>query len=225
MYDWEGKRTDSKDMLIKVLGPVVVVVVVGWAILASLPDSDDSNEDSTEASPAPTQTLKQEKPAPPRAKSVDLTYRTRLVEAQKLLKQRGLYKSKVDGIYGPGTKAALEAFQAQNGLEQTGKLDDATMARLKASVPDVPPITIPDGGRASAVKAIKALDLVVDARWANDLSLWVVMPNTGKNYDAVATFFCRTLKTHNVNSAVISIWDAEAMAGRKLKRLGRTLCQ
>jgi len=127
LSDRGEKATDSKAMLIKVLGPVFVVVLVAWAVSVSLPGSNDL----VEGSPAPTPTPKQEEPAVDRTKRVESSYQTKLVEAQKLLKRRGLYKSKVDGIYGPGTKAALEAFQAQNGLEQTGKLDNSTFDRLR----------------------------------------------------------------------------------------------
>jgi peptidoglycan hydrolase-like protein with peptidoglycan-binding domain len=50
--------------------------------------------------------------------------------AQQKLKSAGLYKGKVDGKSGPETMAALKAFQQQNNLKQTGKLDHATKEKL-----------------------------------------------------------------------------------------------
>ena len=133
MHDRDGEKTTSKGMAIKVLGSVFVAVVVAWAISASLPYLNESTGDT----PAPSRTLKQEEPTADLSKGTEPTYETKLVEVQKLLKQWGLYKSNVDGVYGPGTKAALESFQAQNGLEQTGKLDNATFDRLRDKAPSI----------------------------------------------------------------------------------------
>ena len=37
---------------------------------------------------------------------------------------------KVDGMMGPGTRAALKKYQGANGLKATGRVDDATKAKL-----------------------------------------------------------------------------------------------
>lgn len=49
---------------------------------------------------------------------------------QEKLKSAGLYQGKVDGIDGKATRQALAQFQAQNGLDKTGKLDQQTLAKL-----------------------------------------------------------------------------------------------
>jgi len=59
-------------------------------------------------------------------------YKSKLIYVQELLKRKGFYKGKVDGIYGPETNAALKAFKAQQGLSGTGKLDHATSERVAA---------------------------------------------------------------------------------------------
>lgn len=51
-------------------------------------------------------------------------------QAQEKLKKLGYYDFAVDGLTGPRTTAALSAFQKDNGLPVTGKLDQATMAAL-----------------------------------------------------------------------------------------------
>lgn len=45
-------------------------------------------------------------------------YREVLRRAQEVLKKRGHYQSSVDGLYGPRTQAAFEAFQREVGLDK-----------------------------------------------------------------------------------------------------------
>ncbi len=54
-------------------------------------------------------------------------------KAQELLKSKGYYSGAVDGINGPKTKAAVNAYQKDQGLDQTGSLDDKTVQRLGSS--------------------------------------------------------------------------------------------
>ena len=56
--------------------------------------------------------------------------RNEIQEAQQQLKQQGLYRGRIDGKMGRGTRAALSQFQQQNGLQQTGRLDQQTLAGL-----------------------------------------------------------------------------------------------
>ena len=55
---------------------------------------------------------------------------TKVKDAQHALQEAGLYKGKVDGKFGPQTKAAVKEFQKENGLKQTAHLDSATMKKL-----------------------------------------------------------------------------------------------
>jgi peptidoglycan hydrolase-like protein with peptidoglycan-binding domain len=50
--------------------------------------------------------------------------------AQSELKREGLYAGKVDGIAGPETTQGVIAFQQQEGLQQTARLDRATQDRM-----------------------------------------------------------------------------------------------
>ena len=88
------------------------------------------------AAPAPATTAA---PAAQMPKSGAMTHATthaavhasaKVKQAQDALQAAGLYKGKVDGQFGPQTKAAVKAFQKENGLKQTARLDNATMKKL-----------------------------------------------------------------------------------------------
>lgn len=53
--------------------------------------------------------------------------------AQAKLKALGYYDGAIDGIYGASTYYAVGGFQGDNGLSVTGKIDDATRAKLYAT--------------------------------------------------------------------------------------------
>jgi peptidoglycan hydrolase-like protein with peptidoglycan-binding domain len=52
----------------------------------------------------------------------------RAVQAQ--LRTLGFYRGAVDGVWGPGTEAALESFQRGRGLTSDGQLGPATVTAL-----------------------------------------------------------------------------------------------
>ncbi|HYL33837.1 MAG TPA: peptidoglycan-binding domain-containing protein [Stellaceae bacterium] len=88
------------------------------------------------AAPAPATTAA---PAVQMPKSGTMTHATthaavhassKVKQAQEALQAAGLYKGKVDGQFGPKTKAAGKAFQKENGLKPTARLDNATMKKL-----------------------------------------------------------------------------------------------
>jgi len=59
-----------------------------------------------------------------------------LLEAQRTLSKLGYDLGVADGIYGPQTQQALEAFQRDQGLRVTGTLDAATLQALnRAAAP------------------------------------------------------------------------------------------
>jgi peptidoglycan hydrolase-like protein with peptidoglycan-binding domain len=54
-----------------------------------------------------------------------------VVSAQIALARRGLYRSEIDGIYGPAMELSLRAYQARTHLSITGRLDLETLAALR----------------------------------------------------------------------------------------------
>ena len=85
-------------------------------------------------------------------------------KAQEALKQNGHDPGRIDGVIGPQTSAALRSYQKEQGLSTTGRLDDATQAKLEPkSTPDGQPRSSssgspPTGGdpRPSAVDPAEA---------------------------------------------------------------------
>ena len=66
---------------------------------------------------------------------------TEVEEIQRVLKERGLFKGEITGYYGSQTKSAVEKFQKQQGLAQTGAADKTTLKRLGITIGTVPEAT------------------------------------------------------------------------------------
>jgi peptidoglycan hydrolase-like protein with peptidoglycan-binding domain len=67
---------------------------------------------------------------------------------QKRLDELGFAPGPVDGVYGPRTTAAVEAFQILSDLEQSGRANAATLAALEDFETDAPIIEAGDKGKA-----------------------------------------------------------------------------
>ncbi|MCM1333589.1 MAG: cell wall hydrolase [Bacteroides sp.] len=66
---------------------------------------------------------------------------TEVEEIQRVLAERGLFKGEITGYYGAQTEQAVLAFQKQQGLNQTGIADDATLKRLGITIGSIPEAT------------------------------------------------------------------------------------
>jgi hypothetical protein len=55
------------------------------------------------------------------------------VDVQSALADRGYYDGPIDGIIGSGTRRAVRAFQRDNGLPVTGRIDRRLLNALRAS--------------------------------------------------------------------------------------------
>ena len=54
-----------------------------------------------------------------------------IMDAQRILSRRGLFKEPADGTYGPALEFSLHAYQSRVGLPSTGRLDLETLAALE----------------------------------------------------------------------------------------------
>ena len=77
-------------------------------------------------------------------------YRETVRLMQQRLVDRGFLKGGVDGSFGPGTKAGVEAFQKANGIEATGVPDMRTMLALFYGPPQQQGAAQPQGRRQPA---------------------------------------------------------------------------
>ena len=69
-------------------------------------------------------------PAVPRAAKPPARQDAEIVKVQQALKEKGHDPGPVDGILGPSTRAALQAFQKSEGLDPSGRLDRGTLEKL-----------------------------------------------------------------------------------------------
>ncbi|MEZ5305922.1 MAG: peptidoglycan-binding domain-containing protein [Pyrinomonadaceae bacterium] len=87
--------------------------------------------------------------------------KSQILAAQEKLKNDGTYSGPADGKYNDDFRAALSAFQASNGLTQTGKLDEATT--LKMSIPLTESQKNPSASTAPRKKAFRATKAQITA--------------------------------------------------------------
>ncbi|MGB7270007.1 MAG: peptidoglycan-binding protein [Albidovulum sp.] len=104
-----------------------------WPVGANIGDIATATSDSVailtapeaepaEAEPAPLDvTASEETPAEARAAEA-LLGREEREDLQRAMQFFGTYPGKIDGSFGPGTRAAMQAWQDQNGYETTGVL-------------------------------------------------------------------------------------------------------
>ena len=87
------------------------------------------------AAPGPAAAAAAAAPAVPVAPAVPATAAEPLSPAavrniQARLRSLGFYRGSADGVWGPGTQAAIERFQQGRGLQATGQLTPATAAAM-----------------------------------------------------------------------------------------------
>ena len=80
-------------------------------------------------------------------------------DLQKRLQALNYLDSKADGIFGDATQAALEAFQALNGLPETGMLDAGTRSALNSAMavpmPTPEPTPLAKGAKGDGVREVQ----------------------------------------------------------------------
>lgn len=59
----------------------------------------------------------------------------KVLQAQRLLNERGYDTGTPDGLVGPRTTRAILAYQADHGLHRTGYVDDELVASLRGKAP------------------------------------------------------------------------------------------
>lgn len=85
---------------------------------------------TTPPKPTPTTTTTTTPAKPKPAEQPEATSNNAILEAQKKLTRLGYYKGILNGIYDQALRASLWAFQGDEDLPQTGRLDQRTRAEL-----------------------------------------------------------------------------------------------
>ncbi|WP_029059844.1 peptidoglycan-binding domain-containing protein [Stappia stellulata] len=140
-------------------GGWLVMVLTGFLIIANATAFQSGRH------PAPLVATR-DRPSPP-AEVAPAPDRATL-QAQKLvrdiqveLRRLGMYEGPLDGLKGPATERGVRAYQRARGLAETGRVDEALMARLSLDtgdgvngpdappLPPLPPATVPGSSSAS----------------------------------------------------------------------------
>lgn len=107
----------------------------GTSALAAQSTATTAPKPAAAPKPAPAMHVKLDsttKAGPPAAHHAAWT-QGQIKEAQQGLAKAGLYKGKVSGTMNADTRKALRAYQKQNKLPVTGRLDDTVLTRLKSA--------------------------------------------------------------------------------------------
>lgn len=201
---WQGtQRIERPDARIAALEQYLEDFPDGrFAALARLQLEDlraDASEDAEPESPEPAEERTDEPglaaappeppPAPPAADPAPPRYEDTLTAAerrqiQRALRNLGLYRLGIDGVFGNGTRRGIRAFQAAAGNPQTGYLTEeevALLLSLSAGSPRAPAnaasITVRNVGN-SAIVAIYASPTSSPNWEANHLGNSLLLPNT-----------------------------------------------
>ena len=68
--------------------------------------------------------------------STTLTQKGKITKVQQALKNEGYTITSVDGVMGPETRSALKEYQAENGIEESGRLNEKTISAMNIKLDD-----------------------------------------------------------------------------------------
>ena len=77
----------------------------------------------------PSQSYASAQQTPPPPEATPMSQDT-IRQVQQNLQQAGMYRARVDGVWGPATEAAVRSFQQQHNLNATGQLDTDTLSAM-----------------------------------------------------------------------------------------------
>ena len=60
-----------------------------------------------------------------------------MLDIQTELQERGYYQGRLDGLTGPNTRGAIQAFQRDAGLVVTGNVGSGLLNELRAADPSI----------------------------------------------------------------------------------------
>lgn len=109
--------------LLLALSSVAVLPACSW-----FGGGSGGSETSSAAAPSPN--YSSAAPAQQQAEAQQPVTPDTIRQVQQTLQQQGMYRARVDGVWGPQTEAAVRSYQQKNNLNASGQLDQQTMASL-----------------------------------------------------------------------------------------------
>jgi peptidoglycan hydrolase-like protein with peptidoglycan-binding domain len=106
-----------------------------FVLLASVSLCFSINAQTDSAAVKPTKTSAQTDAAKPK-RQIFRANKQQVSTAQKMLKEKALYKGAETGKLDTDTRAALKSFQSANGLKATGTLNRATLEKMNIALTD-----------------------------------------------------------------------------------------
>ena len=113
-----------------------LVLLAGLALFAVSTAQAQTTETTRPEESKQAQTTEAARPEEPKLESVNLVITSKEVSAvQAALLGRGYYNARPNGVLDGPTRAAIRAYQTDNKLEATGKIDRPTLESLEISYP------------------------------------------------------------------------------------------
>lgn len=105
------------------------ILILITFVTAFLSLSINAQTSTASATPTPATETKQKKPTFRATKS-------QIVEAQKMLKTKGIYSGEATGKMEDTFRTAVKSFQKDNGLKQSGTLNRSTLEKMNIELTD-----------------------------------------------------------------------------------------
>jgi peptidoglycan hydrolase-like protein with peptidoglycan-binding domain len=132
------------------------------------------------------------------------------VALQQSLAAAGYYAGEIDGVYGPQTVDAVQRLQAANGLPETGTMDKASEAALRATL-EAQGGAAAEAAAASTAALQQTLKLAgywdgpVDGQWTDALTAAIGAAQTDLGVPVTGTVDAATIAAFQ--SALASVGD------------------
>jgi peptidoglycan hydrolase-like protein with peptidoglycan-binding domain len=122
----------KEDAMIKVRNLSALLALSSVALLPACSMFGGGHNQQASRSTAPSQSYASAQPSQPASAPQQNSEMSRdmIQQVQQKLQQQGMYRARVDGVWGPSTEAAVRSYQQQHNLSASGQLDSATLAAL-----------------------------------------------------------------------------------------------
>jgi len=187
-------------------------------------------DESVETSGEPETTIRIERPEPEAAAVPARPQGDPVIEqVQGILKTLNFYDGAVDGLSGPATTRAIEAYQRKVGLTVTGQIDDQLLSQLgtapkTGAIPPAPqPRPTPPASATQQVPVPQPAGMTVSERISRIQQGLRAFGNEGINVDGVAGSQTKSaIREFQSLFGLPATGEPEEAVYRKMKEIGLT---